>query len=274
MEREVGREPLRLRGVLAPLPVADDEGGHRRASVVVEHAQADVVGREAVEEDGHVVAEADVLRALPDVEGELRFAPAPVAAVELDDAVLHLQPGEARLERRLVEHRDFEPAVGDLARGDVLCGNGVEAEPARDVGLAACVDGQRVRALGPKLRRHAGLVDDLDEEAAPAGLDERGLCPSPRDLDARLGADLDAEQDAPVEHLLHGRDTARGVHVIGRPFERAPVRGTERLAEVLHGLDQAPHLRDKGLCVRLHGLRRGGRARRAAQRAQPEEKEE
>ena len=41
-----------------------------------------------------VVAEADVLRALADVEGELCRALAGVAAVELDDAVFELEAGE------------------------------------------------------------------------------------------------------------------------------------------------------------------------------------
>ena len=150
------------------------------------------------EEDRRVVAEADVLRALTDVDSERCLALSGVTAVELQDAVFDGESGERRQERRLVERLQIEPAVGDVARRDRLLRPRVHAEsaaPARE-------DAQRLRARDAQGRGHAGLVAHLDEKRAPALLDELGTRAPLRDVDAALGIDVDVEEAVAVEDLL------------------------------------------------------------------------
>jgi hypothetical protein len=73
----------------------------------------------AVEEDGDLVAEADVLGPLPDVGGEQSFAFADVAALELNDAVFQGEPGELRVKGTTVEHLHIQPALSDVRHGNV-----------------------------------------------------------------------------------------------------------------------------------------------------------
>src|SRR5215470_5126099 len=74
----------------------------------------------AIEEDIHVIAEADVLCALSDVETDLCLPPACVAAVKLDDAVFKFQARQRWFERRFVEYRQIKPAIRHVARRDLL----------------------------------------------------------------------------------------------------------------------------------------------------------
>jgi len=112
VEREVRRQPLRGRRVHAALPVANRDGGGGRLTVLVEHAERQLVRRVRREQDLDVAAEAEVLRALADVERDLRRPLAHVAAVELDHAVLELQPGQLLAGQRPAgEERQVQPAV-------------------------------------------------------------------------------------------------------------------------------------------------------------------
>ncbi len=53
----------------------------------------------------------------PTLKLSLRLALAGVAGVELQDAVLHFEAGEALAHRLLVEHLQVEPAAADHAFG-------------------------------------------------------------------------------------------------------------------------------------------------------------
>ncbi len=68
VEEEVGSQPAGGVRVDASERIPDDEGGRRSRAVVVLHAESHLHGRHAVEQHRHGVAEADVLRALADVE--------------------------------------------------------------------------------------------------------------------------------------------------------------------------------------------------------------
>ncbi len=195
---EVRREPLSGRWIQPSLRIADRERRRRRLAAFVEDAQPYLGRRQDAEEDRRVVAEADVLRALPDVGRERCFALPGVTAVELQDAVFDRESGERRQERRLVEQLQIEPAVGDVARRDRLLRPRAHAEsaaPARE-------DAKGLRARDAQGRGHAGLVAHLDEKRAPALLDELGARAPLCYVDAAFGIDMDVEEAVAVEDFL------------------------------------------------------------------------
>ncbi len=63
--------------------------------VEIEHAQGDFGGRPGGEQQIDFAAEAEILRALSDVEAQLGFALSGIARVELQDAVLEFETREA-----------------------------------------------------------------------------------------------------------------------------------------------------------------------------------
>ena len=166
VEEEVGREPPRLRRIDAAVLVAKDELPGRRRAVVVEDRQLHAHGRLALEEDRHFVAKADVLRSLADVEADRRFALALVAAVDLHDAIFEVEAGELGDERLIVEHLDVHPAVGHVF--------GLHGRLRIGAAGGASVERRGVGTGRPQVGGHAAFVVDLDEEDAPALLDE--LC--------------------------------------------------------------------------------------------------
>ncbi len=85
---------------------------------MVPDAEGDLDRGDAFEQDRDLAPEAEVLRPLPDVEREGRFAAAEVAAVELDEAVLALEPRQRGLEGLFAEDIDVEEAVRNVRRGD------------------------------------------------------------------------------------------------------------------------------------------------------------
>ena len=112
---KVGREPLGLRRIDAALRVANDERRHGGLAVLVHHAEDDGARGQAAEENIDLAAEAEILGALADIEGEPGFALADVAAVEGDDAVLDLQSAQRLAHRLAIIHFAVEPAIGDIA---------------------------------------------------------------------------------------------------------------------------------------------------------------
>src|SRR5262249_10126685 len=110
-----------------PLRVAYNEGCRRWFAMFIEDSESHISRRQTIEEDVHIVAEAYVLGTLPDVEADLSFAFARVAAVELYDAVFKLQPGKLWPERRLIEHHHVKPPVPHVALCDGLFRSRVHA---------------------------------------------------------------------------------------------------------------------------------------------------
>src|SRR5262245_56957739 len=103
MKRKIRRQPLGHRRIDAALGVTDRQACGRRLAVFVENAKSDDMCRLAIEDDIHLVAETEILRPLADVERNLRFALARIAAVKLDDAVFERQSPERLSERLGVE---------------------------------------------------------------------------------------------------------------------------------------------------------------------------
>ena len=219
-------------------------------------AQRDVARRQAVEQHRQIVAKADVLRALADVEGDGRFALAGVAAVELNDAIFDFEPRQRRRQRRLVEEAEIEPAIGDVARRDGLLRPRAHAEAVRSARPHALA----LRALDLQRRRDARFVAHLDEERAPSVLHELRLRGARGHLDAALGIDVDVEQRVAIENLLHrgGRARMRGLasarverrrvrRFAHRRIERLTIRRRERRADVVERFDEARDLRRERL---------------------------
>src|SRR5260370_41044171 len=73
--------------------------------------------RESRKQYRRIVAEPDVLRALADIEADLRGALSRLAAVDLQDGVLQGQAGKSRPHRRA--HADGD---GGPAQSTLLCG--------------------------------------------------------------------------------------------------------------------------------------------------------
>src|SRR5215831_1892906 len=95
LEEEIGREPFGGVGIEAVQAVADLEGRRRWPAVFIFDTQRDLAGGERRKQDRDVVAEADVLRALADVEADLGGALARVAATDFEDRVFEREAGEA-----------------------------------------------------------------------------------------------------------------------------------------------------------------------------------
>jgi len=104
MKGEVGRESLGLRRVNALLLIANDKPRSAGPIVFIAHAQRDRVGGCATKQEVGLIAKADVLSALADVERKLRLPLAGVAAVELDDPIFEFESAERGAERLCVGH--------------------------------------------------------------------------------------------------------------------------------------------------------------------------
>ena len=258
MKREVRREALGLRGVDAALRVANDEAGGARLVVFVLHTERDFRRGQTGEKQIHLVAKTDVLRALADVETNLRLALAGVAAVELHEAILDGEAAERGPERLGIVSAEVEPEVGELERGRLALLAAQLVGGRR--GGADVVDGLRVRTDSGERRGGAGFVRDLHEELPPAVLHQLRLRVARRDLHAHLGVDVDAEERVAVEGLLELHDGGGVVGRFHRGFHRHLVRCAERRAEIIRGLDEPPHLRDEGLPLDLADNRQRGGA--------------
>ena len=136
------------------------------------------------EQNIHFVAEAQVLRALADVESELGFALAGVARVESKDSVFKLQSREPLLHGLAVHHPEVQEFHGDL----------IGARPGKLPGVGAG---------SAQHGRDARLVFDFHQEHAPALLDELGLRRPLPYFHSAFGIDVHAHQAIAVEDLLH-----------------------------------------------------------------------
>ena len=247
LKGQVRRQALARRRIQARGGVANDEPRHRRAPLLVFDPKRDVPCRRGGEHHGEVAAKADVLRALTDVKRQVGAQPARIATVDLDDAVLERQAGQPVGQRLFVEQRDVGPTLLDVARGNRL----------RRVRRST--RGQRHRpALGAghaKRRGDAGLVDDLHQEHARAGLHQRRRrCPLGH-FHAALGIDVDVHQRVAIEdrgcrlRRRHGRRCSPALRraPVGRR-QPAAARGTRapspRVAPAPQRVAAAPRRRD------------------------------
>jgi hypothetical protein len=111
LKEEIGREPLRPRRVDAAGRVAKAEPPHGRCAVSVQHLQLDRHGGPDIEQDRHLAAEAEILRALADIEGQRGLALPRFRGVQDGEDVLHLQSRELGRHGRAGEDLGVEKAV-------------------------------------------------------------------------------------------------------------------------------------------------------------------
>ena len=109
------------------------------------------------------------------------------------------------------------------------------------------VHGLRVRAHPEQGRRSAGLVVNLDQELPPAALDEFRFGGAGGDFHAHLRTDFDGEEAIRIEDFLHRPDRGARIARLHDGDETLLIGGTERSAEVVGRLEQAPYLREQGL---------------------------
>ena len=185
---EIGREALGLRGIDPALRVANHEAGHGRLAGLVAHAPAHRLRGAAVEGDRHRVStpvDRRCQRALRphELERQARAAPAGVAAVELEDAVLELETAQRLGQRLLVEHHQVEPAGLDLV-------------------LRSAGERERLLARPSKLGVGTRAVVHLHEKLPPAAFHQLRLRGPERHGRRRTGIDRHAGEAVRIEHSL------------------------------------------------------------------------
>src|SRR5207247_3220123 len=101
MEAKVGRQPPALGRVDPAEGVAKDKGPGGRLAVIVDDAQVDKHGREAVEEIRGCMARGGgpFVRVASETEGEARLFAAGMAALALAGAMCHSQPRQVTREQ-------------------------------------------------------------------------------------------------------------------------------------------------------------------------------
>jgi hypothetical protein len=246
MEEEIAAEAFGLGGIDATPGVADEEAGGGGLVTVVEDAEGDLGARLDGEQDVDFVTEAEVLGALTDVEGEFGLALAVFAGEDLEDPVFEFESGEMDTHGLFVEHGHVHPFSADEALG--LVGE-----------LA------HVGAVGGEHGGDAGFVVDLDEESAPALLDEFGGGVALLDFDAAFGVDVDADEGVFVEEALEGFDLVRAAGAGVKDLANGGgIVGGEGFTDEVERLEDAMDLSGEGLEVdfgdegEVFGARRGG----------------
>src|SRR5437016_5206733 len=94
MKGEIGSEALGLAWIDAAKGILDQQHGRRRLAIGILDVDGDLGSRRAIEQDVHVAAESQILRALPYVEGEFGFPLACVFAVQADDPIFQRKPAQ------------------------------------------------------------------------------------------------------------------------------------------------------------------------------------
>ena len=118
VEKEVGSQTSRGIRIDSSLFVAEEKRRGGRLAIEILHSQRDFNRWQTSEEHRSRIPEADVLRALPDIEAHFRFPLADVAAVDLQDAVFQREAAQLRRERLLVEQDRIHPSQRDVAKRD------------------------------------------------------------------------------------------------------------------------------------------------------------
>ena len=118
LEEEIGRKPFRGIRIDPVEAVANQKRRDRRPTVLVAEANRHSPRRQRGKENGDVVSESDVLRALTDVESDLRRSLTAVAAVDLENHIFDGKPGQPQRHGPFVVDRNIGPALADVAVGD------------------------------------------------------------------------------------------------------------------------------------------------------------
>src|SRR5262249_58071616 len=87
-----------------------------RRALFIEYLPRDRFGRPDGEENRDLVAIAEVLRALPDIERQRGLAPPGFTAIELHDPVLEHESAQRPGQRLGLEHLKIEPEIPDFVR--------------------------------------------------------------------------------------------------------------------------------------------------------------
>ena len=239
LEKEIRSEALRSRGIHATEFVFHDKRRHARPPVLVANAQRHITRLCDIEEHGGAVAESDVLGAGTQRRPDLRLTPSAVAAVEQHNPVFELQTGKLRLHRLLPVGVEIEPSIGHVRRPDRLRSHG---EP-----CPAAVNRSRLRALQAEHARHTSFIAHFHEIRTPALLDQSRRRGGPVHRDPALGIDANGQQTARIQNLLDLLNGTRSIRHAGSRGNPLPVRITERLPQIRHGVDQPADLRDERL---------------------------
>ncbi len=260
LEKQVRRQPLRLRREHVTLPVLELKPARRRRAVVVQHLEWHRDRRLHGEQHRDFRAKPEVLRSLPHVEGDCGLAAPGLARIHQRHRVLGFEPAEVRRHRRRGEQLQLEKAIrapfGVLVFTQVLLLHPVAGELRH-----ARVYGSRLRAPDAEPLRATAFVDDLHEHRRIAGLLQHRRCRSPFHSHARFRIDVHGEQHSRIEQFLQPLRIAglTGSRQIGTEI------GGPRRPEILQRLSHALDVCRKRLC-----LDRDGRERSCAgQRLRP-----
>ena len=134
--------------------------------------------RRSCEDDRDSVPEADVLGAFTDRSAQLRLTRPAVPAIEEHDPILDIQTGELGFHGSFVESLERKPPIDDVGL--------TNARRRHRIGCRRPIYRLRLRALHREAPGHTCFVSDLQDEGAPALLDEAGWCSATRNRD-RLG---------------------------------------------------------------------------------------
>ena len=206
-------------------------------------AKGNVPCRQRGEENGHVVAIADVLRALADVERDLRRPLSAVAAEDLENDVLHAKAREPRRHRPLVVDGNARPPIAGVARrqGGLRLGRAVRGD--EHVSAVRAVDAQRSGDLG--------LVEHLHQKQPRAPFHELRLRRPLVDADATLRIDADNREHVLVQSRLNLLGRLRFDPGGDGGVQRLPILRRERLSQIAErGFDASGLLRER---LQVHG---------------------
>ena len=105
-------------GVDPAARIANDERGAGGLAILIDDAENDLRRGNAIEEDIHLVPEAEILGSLANVEFDLGLALTGIAGIDLDNSVFKAETGEGPVERTGIKSLDVHPAVPHLGLRD------------------------------------------------------------------------------------------------------------------------------------------------------------
>src|SRR5437764_15349688 len=98
--------------------VADGEGSDGGRSILIAYPQLQRYGRQRVKQYDHLVAKADVLSALSDVETYLGGTLSSIPAVDFEDSILQWQARKALGHGVLLIKIETHPPIPDVGGGN------------------------------------------------------------------------------------------------------------------------------------------------------------
>ncbi len=262
LEKQVGRQPFRLRREHVPLAIHELEPAGGRCPVVVQDAEPDRDGGLHGEQDGDLGAKPEVLRPLAHVKRDRGLAPARLARIDQRERVLGFEPAQVRRHRRGGEHLQIEKAIG-LARGVLVLAQALLLHPLAGEPRHARVDRARLRAPDAEPLHAGALVDDLHDHRRVAGLLQHRRRRSTRDLDPRFRVDVHGEQHMGIEQFLQPLRVAS----LAGPRQIGAEIGRPRRPEIVQRFSQTLNIGRERL--RLDGDRGQARGALCGKRLRP-----